>query len=292
MTDRSPTIHELSKSHPSSFKEHKHHFLFDSLCAAYQAAHQAGQSILKSWDTDFKVEYKGTVDLVSEVDLAAQNRILNTLTQRFPNDAFCAEESDDFSIDILNQDRVWVIDPLDGTTNFSHGFPHFCVSIALVMQGIPYLGVIHDPIRNWTWYALKGQGAWRDDHRLKVAPPRPLHQALLATGFPYDRHTSTHDNVAQASFFLKRIQGLRRAGAAALDLAYVAAGWLDGYWEYKLKPWDCAAGGLLVQEAGGVISDAHGDDLWLQRGTIISASTLSLYNEIKQGLDQVYSRNG
>ena len=290
MTTTTSTKH-TPPPYPSYFDKHTNHHLFESLCVAYQAAYQAGQAIIKAWNTDFKVEFKGTVDLVSEVDLAAQNIILDTLTQKFPDDAFCAEESDEFSIDSLNQDRVWVIDPLDGTTNFSHGFPHFCVSIALVSQGIPHLGMIHDPIRDWTWYALKDQGAWRNGHSIKVASPRPIHQALLATGFPYDRHTSSHDNLAQAGHFLKRIQGFRRAGAAALDLAYVATGWLDGYWEYKLKPWDCAAGGLLVKEAGGLISDTYGEKLWLQRGTVICASNPSLHKEIKEGLDSVFAVN-
>jgi myo-inositol-1(or 4)-monophosphatase len=271
-----------------SLQVNSNHPLFNSLSIAYKTACIAGAYILKGWNTDFKVEYKGTVDLVSEIDLGAQILILDELNHHFPHDTYCAEESDDFSLDLLNQDRVWVIDPLDGTTNFSHGFPHFCVSIALVSHGIPQVGVIHDPIRNWTWYALKGQGAWRDQQPLHVAPPRPLHQALLATGFPYDRHTSHHDNLAQTSFFLKRIQGLRRAGAAALDLAYVATGWLDGYWEYKLKPWDCAAGGLLVQEAGGIISDTDGDSFWLQKGSLVCASHLDLYKEIKQGLEETY----
>ena len=287
MTTISSTAHECPPLYPSYLNEHESHPLFESLCVAHQAAYQAGQSILKAWNTDFKIEYKGTVDLVSEVDLAAQNQILKILVQTFPHDAFCAEESDEFSIDSLNQERVWVIDPLDGTTNFSHGFPHFCVSISLVSQGEPHLGVIYDPIRNWTWYALKDQGAWRNGHPINVAQPRPIHQALLATGFPYDRHTSSHDNLAQASFFLKRVQGFRRAGAAALDLAFVATGWLDGYWEYKLKPWDCAAGGLLVQEAGGIISDTQGEGFWLKRGTVICASNSSLHKEIKDGLDSV-----
>ncbi|MAD60664.1 MAG: inositol monophosphatase [Myxococcales bacterium] len=253
------------------------------LAVARQIAEGAGDIIKSYWGQDFSIEHKGVVDLVSEVDLAAEAYLLQQLAQRRPKDLIMAEESahdSDYIQKHLQTDaaRIWCIDPLDGTTNFSHGFPHFCVSIALLEGGLPKVGVIHDPIKAFTFYAIKGQGAYLNGKRLQVSQQEQLERALLATGFPYDRHTSEHDNVQQARAFLKRCQGLRRAGAAALDLAYVAAGWLDGYWEYKLKPWDIAAGALMVEEAGGIISDTDHRQDYLAQGTMVSAASQELHN--------------
>lgn len=260
--------------------------LESDLAVARRLAEEAGEIIKSRWGTELKVEHKGVVDLVSEVDLAAEAHILRGLHRLRVDDTVMAEEESGGEVDHLHHHlnrsagRVWCIDPLDGTTNFSHGLPHFCVSIALLVGGESQVGVIYDPIRSWTFYALKGQGAWLNGRSLKVSIESQLERALLATGFPYDRHTSDEDNVEQASRLLKRCQGLRRAGSAALDLAYVAAGWLDGYWEYKLKPWDIAAGGLIVQEAGGVVSDAYGDNNWLTNGTLLTASNRTLHSSI------------
>lgn len=263
------------------------------LALARSLAERAGALILSRWDTELQVDHKGVVDLVSEVDLAAESLILKGLAEARPQDATLAEEETGEGLaqraDLLSSrgGRVWCVDPLDGTTNFSHGFPHFCVSIALLEEGQAQVGVIYDPLRRWTFWAIRGHGAWRDGVRLRVSQKDVLERALLATGFPYDRHTSEQDNIAQARALLKRCQGLRRAGAAALDLAFVAAGWLDGYWEYKLKPWDVAAGALIVQEAGGVVTDPQGGANWLTQGALISASTPALHRQISQTLDEV-----
>lgn len=263
------------------------------LALARNIAEQAGELIKSRWGSELKVEHKGIVDLVSEVDLAAEALILKLLHEARSEDAILAEEDTGEDLEkkesLLCRDsgRVWCIDPLDGTTNFSHGLPHFCVSIALLNDGEPQVGVIHDPIRFWTFYASKGHGAWLNGKRLQVNEPRTLEKALIATGFPYDRHTSDHDNLNQTKVILKRCQGLRRAGSAALDLAYVAAGWLDAYWEYKLKPWDIAAGTLILQEAGGIISDINGSNDWLNNGSLVSASHLDLQQELLTLLEDV-----
>ncbi|MCA9961726.1 MAG: inositol monophosphatase, partial [Anaerolineales bacterium] len=187
-------------------------------------------------------------------DTAAEAIILERLRTAFPDHYVIAEESGHNGTQGL---YTWYIDPLDGTNNFAHGFPVFCVSLALYEGDQPLLGVIYDPLREECFTAVRGAGAFLQrgerQTRLQVSKTTEMVDAMLATGFPYDRHTSDLDNLAQTAVFLKRIQGLRRAGSAALDLAYVAAGRLDGYWEFKLHSWDVAAGVLLVQEAGGQV---------------------------------------
>jgi len=276
------------------------------LGVAQTLAREAGALILSRWDTDFKVTHKGTVDLVSELDLAAELLIRDGLTTAFPSDYLCGEEgSAEVLAGVSERDasaylvrhashestngRVWYIDPLDGTTNFSHGFPHFCVSIALFVEGVARVGVIYEPTRGWCFHAVAGQGAWRNDSPLKVSGCETLSRALIATGFPYDRHESEEDNIDQARAVLKRAQGLRRAGAAALDLAYVAAGWLDAYWERKLKPWDVAAGALIATEAGALITGFQGDtpSAWLEEGAVICASTPALHEALSRCVSEV-----
>ena len=249
------------------------------LSIARSIAKEAGQLIASRWDTPISIQHKGTIDLVSEIDLASEALIIDRIRTSFPDDHICAEES---SLDLhgLSVGRVWCIDPLDGTTNFSHGFPHFCVSIALLIDGAPVVAVVYDPLRQWSFFATRGGGAWRNDQPLQVTQQTQLSQALIATGFPYDRRESPLNNFDQATRALLQIQGLRRAGAAALDLAYVAAGWLDGYWEFKLKPWDVAAGGLLVTEAGGLLSDERGTQEWLKRGIVVCAGTSTLHQSL------------
>jgi len=260
---------------------------------ARDLAAQAGALIASRWGSALSVEHKGAVDLVTEVDLAAERLIVEGLAAAFPGDVLCGEEgsaglaADEESAAGLHVaraegqagagGRVWYIDPLDGTTNFSHGLPHFCVSIGLVVGGEPAVGVVYEPLRRWCFYATRGGGAWRDGVQLRASAQGELRRALLATGFPYDRHTSDDDNMTEARALLKRAQGLRRACAAALDLAFVAAGWLDGYWERKLKPWDAAAGALLVREAGGVVTDDLGGEGWLRRGAVVTAGGAALH---------------
>jgi len=222
------------------------------LKAAIEAAREAGQVQREHLWGDFAVSYKGEVDLVTEVDRRCEELVVGKLKAATPDFGFVAEEN-------LYQDGSasvkWVIDPLDGTTNYTHGFPWFCVSIALEVEGEPVLGVIYHVMMDELFTAIKGKGAYVNGRALHVSEHRPLKSCLLATGFPYDRTSDNENNFAHFCNFHLETRGVRRAGAAALDLAYVAAGRLDGFWECKLKPWDVAAGVLLVGEAGGVVTN-------------------------------------
>ena len=199
------------------------------------------------------------IDLVTEFDRRAEKAAIDVLGATRPKDAVLAEESGSHQ---GAGGRRWIIDPLDGTTNFSHGLPFFCVSVGLEVDGQIEAGVVHAPALGWTFYAARGQGAFRKvgdvTTRLEVSRTDDLRRCLLATGFPYDRAQSPDNNFQRFMKLELIAQGVRRAGAAALDLSLVAAGWFDGYWEKKVKPWDVAAGSLLVTEAGGRMSSLDG----------------------------------
>lgn len=240
------------------------------LAVARDAAERAGRLIAGRWNTaDVNIDYKGEVDLVTEVDLAAEQVLIETIGAAFPADTLLAEEGSGAA---GSSGRVWHIDPLDGTTNFSHGLPHFCVSVALFDAEGPAVGVVHDPIRNWTFHAQRGGGAWLNGTRLRVSNTTELGRAVIATGFPYDRRTNPDNNTDRFGAFVPRVQGVRRAGSAALDLAWLAAGWLDVYWEDRLKSWDLAAGLLLVLEAGGTVTDLFGAPFDLTRGRLTATN--------------------
>lgn len=228
-----------------------------ALMITVQIAREAGDLLRQGYEEEKRIERKSSaVDWVTQYDTAAEALIIKRLQTAFPDHHIIAEESGHNG----NPGAyTWYIDPLDGTNNFAHGFPVFCVSLALYAAGQPLLGVIYDPLRDECFTAVRGGGAFLQrgerQTRLQVSQTTALVDALLATGFPYDRHTAeVVENLAEVGAFLQRVQGVRRAGAAALDLAYVAAGRLDGYWEYKLHSWDVAAGVLLVQEAGGQVT--------------------------------------
>jgi myo-inositol-1(or 4)-monophosphatase len=232
-----------------------------TLNLAISLARAAGESLREGQSKQKQISRKSsTVDLVTEFDHAAELLIVSQLRAAFPSHRILAEEGGESRVG--ENPFTWYIDPLDGTVNFAHGYPFFAVSIALYEQQQPVLGVIYEPLRDECFHAVAGEGAHLTvagtTDIIRVSSEDQLGAGLLATGFPYDRQTSSHDNLAQTAAFLKRAQGLRRAGAACLDLAYVAAGRLDGYWEYKLNPWDVAAGILLVQEAGGQVTNAAG----------------------------------
>ena len=206
------------------------------------------------------VKHKGRVDLVTEVDLACERAIRDLLERESPDIPILGEEGGGPE----SATTRWIVDPLDGTTNFVHGFPFYCVSIALESNGVLEHAVVHDAPRNRTYHASRGKGAWLEDQRLQVSNCRHLEQALLGSGFSYDRRERADFYLAYLKAFLTRAQGFRRAGAAAMDLAMLASGQLDGFWEFGLNAWDMAAGVLLIEEAGGRVSDMDLSPLDLQ----------------------------
>jgi len=228
---------------------------------------EAGRLLLERSRTEFDVSYKGTVNLVTDVDLAAEELIVSRIRKAFPGHSILAEERHSDSTEGAVK---WVIDPLDGTTNYAHGYPVFSVSIGLEVNGEVEWGAVMDPLRNEVYAARRGRGAACNGHPLRVSGVRTLGASLLATGFPYDIRTSSLTNLDNYCAFALRTQGVRRSGSAALDLCQVAAGRLDGFWELKLNPWDCAAGYLMVREAGGTITNFRG-----RRGSIYEKEVIA-----------------
>jgi myo-inositol-1(or 4)-monophosphatase len=235
------------------------------------AAEEAGRVLMEKLGKGVRVAYKGAIDLVTDADHASERAIVDILRVRHPEHDILAEEGD------YNQrgaNQRWIVDPLDGTTNFAHGFPWFAVSIALEICGEVVLGAVFNPHNREMFVAERGRGATLNDKPLHVSTTATLERALLATGFAYDHKISSENNYAQFEKFQQAAQAVRRAGVASLDLACVAAGRFDGFWELKLKPWDVAAGQLLVKEAGGRISDYAGNPMPLQRGEILASNGL------------------
>lgn len=236
-----------------------------------EAALEAGQMLKDNIDRSSEIFYKGTVDLVTNFDTQAQRMIFDHLSSRFPDHDYLAEEG-------LSQNKGaefrWIIDPLDGTTNYAHSFPVFTVSIALENKGEVILGLVYDPMREEMFSAVKGEGALLNKKGIKVSNVDDLDKSLLATGFPYDIRTSEVNNIAHFNNFLTRAQGIRRCGSAAMDLCYVACGRFDGFWELKLSPWDMAAGALIVREAGGQISDFRNEEFSIFGSEILASNGL------------------
>jgi myo-inositol-1(or 4)-monophosphatase len=242
------------------------------LNTAVKAARRAGSIINRaSLDrTRLEVRAKRRNDFVTQVDKAAEDAIIAILREAYPDHAILAEESG--LSETSKAEYRWIIDPLDGTTNFIHGFPQYCVSIALQHRGATAHGVIYDPVKNELFTASKGRGAFLDDRRIRVARCDGVKEALVGTGFPFKEVSRIDLYVRQLKGLMEGSAGVRRAGAAALDLAYVAAGRLDAFWEMGLAPWDMAAGALMVLEAGGLVGDLSGEDGYLDTGDIAAAS--------------------
>lgn len=225
---------------------------------AERLARQAGAIQRDRYETVLDVRTKSaSIDLVTEVDHACEALIVGTLGKERPDDAILAEEGG--GVDRTGATWRWVIDPLDGTMNYAHGYPRFCVSIGVQRDGIATVGAVYDPLLDELFAATRGAGATCNGRPIHVSDEGDLSRALLATGFAYDVHESREDNLDHFAKFVKRVRGLRRDGSAALDLCYVAAGRFDGFWELKLHPWDVAAGNLIVDEAGGRTSDLSGN---------------------------------
>jgi len=243
------------------------------LTTAVKAARKAGSIITRaSFDLDrLTVRRKQHNDFVTEVDHAAEDAIIRTLRDAYPSHAFLGEESGASST-AANTDYLWIIDPLDGTTNFLHGFPQYCVSIALKHKGVLQQAVVYDPNRNELFTATRGAGAFLNDRRIRVSGTDRLDEALIGTGFPFREFAHFDDYLRMFSEVTRRVAGVRRPGAAALDLAWVAAGRLDGFWEMGLSPWDMAGGALLVREAGGMVGDFEGADTFLESGRVVAAN--------------------
>jgi myo-inositol-1(or 4)-monophosphatase len=227
---------------------------------ARAAVSEASAMLRATWRDAKMVRHKGAVDIVTETDHAIESAVIAQLTAAFPDHLIIAEESTSpESLLRPPPDRyVWYLDPLDGTTNFAHAYPHFAVSLALGMGTAMELAIVHDPIRDETFVAKRGRGATLNDEPIAVSSVPALDDALLATGFPYDRREHLDLYLGFFADFVRRAQGVRRNGSAALDLCYVGCGRLDGFWEWKLRPWDTAAGMLVAAEAGGVVSDFRG----------------------------------
>ena len=237
---------------------------------AIRAARAAGDLIVREIDRvdDISVDSKGKNDFVSEVDKQAEQVIINTIQQSYPEHAFLGEETGKSG----ESEFIWIIDPLDGTTNFLHNFPHYAVSIALEHKGRLDQAVIYDPLRQELFTASRGKGAQLNNRKIRVSAQIKLEAALLGTGFPFRSGQDIEIFIDSFRKLYPQVAGIRRAGSAALDLAYVACGRLDGFWEYNLKAWDIAAGALLVQEAGGINSEQSGGTNFLTSGNIISAN--------------------
>jgi myo-inositol-1(or 4)-monophosphatase len=219
-------------------------------------AAERGGAMLEGWRRHFAVRQKGRFDLVTDADLAAQDAIQSVLREHFPHHAFLGEEGG--PADAAEDGRpTWVVDPLDGTTNYVHGYPFYAVSIGLEVTGEPVLGVVLDPVRDELFRAARGQGAWLNDVRLATSPAAGLEEALLCVGFPPDLRGQEHALEAWRHFSLNA-RSLRRTGSTALNLAYLAAGRCDGFWSYQIHPWDVAAGLVLVREAGGTVTRPDG----------------------------------
>ena len=236
---------------------------------AIQAARKAGILLKSRLGRKRKVAYKGAVNLVTEMDIFAEKIIVGEIQKCFPDHAVLAEEST--AMEKASRFR-WIIDPLDGTTNYAHGFPTFSVSIALAEDEEVILGVVYDPTRDELFTAEKGKGVWLNGLKIRVSPEKNLSRSLLATGFPYDLRESKINNFDHFHNFAVRAQAVRRAGSAALDLCYVAAGRFDGFWEMKLAPWDIAAGSLMVAEAGGKVTNFLGKPLSLSGKHVLASN--------------------
>jgi len=254
---------------------------------AVNAARRAGSAILRGLNRleSLHVSSKGRNDFVSDIDRKAEEIIVSTLQRSYPDDGILGEETGQRDAKPGN-DYQWIIDPLDGTTNYLHGFPQFSISIARTCRGQLEHGVVFDPLRDEMFTASRGGGAQLNNSRIRVGKAIQLEQALLGTGFPYRDIDDIDGYLAMFKVMLSRTQGIRRPGSAALDLAYVAAGRLDGFWEANLQSWDIAAGCLLVREAGGLIGDFAGGENHLQSGNVICANP-KLFAQMQKALAPV-----
>ncbi len=247
------------------------------LKTARTAAEKAGVILIQHLTLPKKVRYKGTIDLVTDVDRQAEAIIISVLKDAYPSHDILSEESEFKS---TRSSFLWIVDPLDGTTNYAHGYPCFCVSIALQIEGRLGLGVVYNPLTKDFYTAIAGEGAFKNNRPLHVSKVRMVQQALLCTGFPYDIGISERNNIKEFTRVIRHAQGVRRDGSAALDLCRVAEGSFDGFWELKLKPWDVAAGALIALEAGGRVTSFGGEPFDPFTDTILCTNGL-IHEELR-----------
>ncbi|MEA2060786.1 MAG: inositol monophosphatase family protein [Thermodesulfobacteriota bacterium] len=248
---------------------------------ARSAAMEAGKILKELYGNIRNISKKGKIDLVTEADLASEKAVIDIITRDFPDDMIIAEESGETG---EISDRQWIVDPLDGTTNFAHSFPFFGVSIAFQAEDELVAGVVYNPVLDEFFEAEKGKGAFLNNEPIKVSDRVNLKDSLLGTGFPYDVYEDPDPVMDILKRMIIKVQGIRRAGAAAVDLCYLAAGRLDGFWEQDLKPWDTAAGTVILKEAGGVISDFQGN-LYNPYMKSVLASTPGIYGKMLEVLN-------
>jgi myo-inositol-1(or 4)-monophosphatase len=245
-------------------------------------ARAAGQILRNGYEKAHDVQFKGVIDLVTEIDHQSEKFLLNEISQRWPDSRFVAEESGESG----QGELVWYIDPLDGTVNYAHGIPIFCVSIACAWEEKTRLAVVYDPMRDEMFSAERGRGAHLNARLLKVSCAAELRQALLVTGFPYDTWTAKVNNLEYFGRFARLTQGVRRLGSAALDACYVAAGRFDGFWELTLKPWDVAAAGLIAEEAGARVTDLQDGADYLSPPQSVLAASPAIHAKMLEVLKQ------
>ena len=238
---------------------------------AIRVARDAGSLLRDRVGTRIDIDHKGAINIVTDVDLASEKLIREAISTYYPRHEILAEEG---GLSESESEYRWIVDPLDGTTNYAHGYPVFCVSIALECKGEVVLGVVFDPMRDELFAAEKGSGATLNNRAIRVSKTMELMQGLLSTGFPYDIKTSKLTNLDHWANFAMNAQALRRDGAAALDLCYVACGRFDGFWELNLSPWDTAAGALIVAEAGGLVTDFAGEAFSNYKPEVVASNGL------------------
>lgn len=246
-------------------------------------ARRAGDILRAGYDKEHTVGYKGVIDLVTEIDHQSEDFLLGEVRKDFPGHHIFSEES---GIIQGSDEHIWYIDPLDGTVNYAHHIPIFCVSIGYALQGTLTLGAVYDPMRDELFLAERGKGATLNGRPLQVSGATELQRSLLVTGFPYDAWDTPQDNFGNFVKFGKLSQGVRRLGSAALDLCYVAAGRFDGFWEIALNPWDVAAGGLIAEEAGARVTNVHGEPDYLSSPLSVVASTPGIHARMLEELSK------
>lgn len=240
-------------------------------------ARHAGKILRAGYGSEHDVDHKGEIDLVTEIDHRAEAYLLGEIRSRFPDHRIIAEESGTTS---GNQCCRWYVDPLDGTVNYAYNIPIFCVSLAYEQNGQMQLGVVYDPMRDECFSAERGQGAWLNGDPIRVSSANTLDQSLLVTGFPYDIRTNPENNLDHYARFALNSLGVRRLGSAALDLCYVAAGRFDGFWEIRIKSWDIAAGGLIAEEAGALVTNIYGGPDYLSEPQSVVAANDKVHPQI------------